>query len=173
MKIVSGHIEPKWDIKEFKDLDYKFDTHKDDDLLNEYAIAGHSKMHMTLWNYFQPNPFPNVVWDYIVPKFDLSYVSVAINLFTPGQYLPMHSDLYGKYTEFHGIKDLTIRRHMIMLEDSVQGQISQIGDFVLGSWKAGDWIAWEDDDVHAAYNMSMIDRYGIQLTGVPNFFLDK
>ena len=32
----SGHINPSWDIEEFKALDYKFDTHKDDALLNKF-----------------------------------------------------------------------------------------------------------------------------------------
>lgn len=161
----SGHIEPKWDIDEFKKLNYKFDTHKDDDLLNLFASHGHSKMYMTLWNYFQPNPFPPVVWDYIVPQFDLDHISVAINMFTPGQYLPLHYDLYGKYREYHGLDNEDITRCVIMLEDSVPGQISQACGRTIGEWRAGDWISWDNDDVHAIYNMSTENRYAIQLTG--------
>ena len=169
----SGHINPSWDIEEFKALDYKFDTHKDDGLLNKFASTGHSKMYMTLWNYFQPNPFPNVVFDYIVPQFDLENVSVAINLFTPGQYLPVHGDLYGKYKTFHGLTDQTITRHVIMLEDSVPGQVSQACDVTLGEWKAGDWISWDNGDPHAVYNFSMQNRYAIQLTGTPKIKQDE
>jgi len=162
----SGHIQPLWNIDEFKTLNYKFDTHKDDVLLNEFASHGHSKMYMTLYNYFQPSPFPDVVFDYIVPQFDLENISVAINLFKPGQYLPVHSDLYGKYKTHHGLTDQTITRCVIMLEDSVPGQISQAGATTLGAWKAGDWISWANDEPHAVYNMSTVDRYAIQLTGV-------
>lgn len=162
----SGHIDPTWNIAEFKELDYSFDTHKDDALLNQFASCGHSKMYMTLYNYFQPNPFPSVVFDYIVPQFDLDNISVAINLFKPGQYLPMHSDLYGKYKQYHALTNQTITRCVIMLEDSVPGQISQAGNITLGEWIAGDWISWENDDPHAVYNMSTQDRYAIQLTGV-------
>jgi hypothetical protein len=161
----SGHIEPNWDINEFKALNYKFDTHKDDNLLNEFASHGHSKMYMTLWNYFQPNPFPNVVWDYIVPQFSLDHVSVAINMFTPGQYLPLHYDLFGKYKQHHGLAKQDITRCIIMLEDSVPGQISQACGRTIGEWKAGDWISWDNDDIHAIYNMSTVNRYAIQLTG--------
>ena len=164
--ISQGHIDPKWDIEQFKQLDYTFDTHKDDALLNEFASHGHSKMYMTLYNYFQPKPFPPVVHDYIASFFDLDHISVAINLFKPGQYLPVHSDLYGKYKSFHKLKDETIVRAVIMLEDSVPGQISQAGDVTLGTWSAGDWISWENDDPHAVYNMSTKNRYAIQLTGV-------
>jgi len=161
-----GHIEPNWDIEDFKALNYNFDTHKDNELLDRYASCGHSKMYMTLYNYFQPNPFPSCVHDYIVPHFNLDYTGVAINLFKPAQYLPIHHDLYGKYKEVNGITTETVTRYMIMLEDSVQGQISQIGDFVTCTWKAGDWFSWDNDDPHAVYNMSTTNRYAIQLTGV-------
>lgn len=161
-----GHIDPKWNIDEFKKLDYKFDTHKDDNLLNQFASTGHSKMYMTLWNYFQPNPFPSVMFEYIVPQFDLDNISVAINLFTPGQYLPVHSDLYGKYRSYHNLTNETITRTVIMLEDSVPGQISQACGKTIGSWKAGFWLSWDNDDPHAVYNMSTQNRYAIQLTGV-------
>lgn len=162
----SGHITPNWDIEDFKTLNYNFDTHKDTELLNDYASHGHSKMYMTLYNYFQPNPFPDCVHNYIVPHFDLEHTGVAINLFKPGQYLPIHHDLYGMYKKVNGITNETITRYMIMLEDSVPGQISQIEDFVTGTWKAGDWFAWENETPHAVYNMSTQDRYAIQLTGV-------
>ena len=155
-----------YDIKEFKKLDYSFDTHKDNNLLNEFANVGHSKMYMTLYNYFQPKPFPSVVFDYIVPQFNLENISVAINLFTPGQYLPVHGDLYGKYKTFHNLTTENITRCVIMLEDSVPGQVSQACDKTVGTWKAGYWISWENNDPHAVYNMSKENRYGIQLTGV-------
>lgn len=161
-----GLIEPRWDIDDFKKLEYKFDTHKDNNLLNHFAAAGHSKMYMTLWNYFQPNPFPPVVFDYIVPHFDLDHISVAINLFTPGQYLPMHGDLYGKYKSYYNLTDETITRAIIMLEHSVHGQISQACGKTIGNWQAGYWISWDNDDPHAVYNMSDQNRYAIQLTGV-------
>lgn len=161
-----GYIDPKWDIEQFKSLDYKFDTHKDNNLLDQFACTGHSKQYMTLWNYFQPNPFPAVMFDYIVPQFDLDNISVAINMFTPGQYLPVHSDLYGKYREYHNLTDEDITRCVIMLEDSVPGQISQACDKTIGEWSAGYWISWDNSDPHAVYNMSTQNRYAIQLTGV-------
>lgn len=162
----SGHIEPKWDILEFKRLNYKHDTHKDKDLLDQYAEVGHRMESMTLYNYFQPNPFPPVVFDYIVPHFkNLEHVGVAINYFKPGQYLPVHVDLFGKYSAVHELDDEEITRIILMLEDSSPGQISQICDETIGNWKAGDWFQWDSDDPHAFYNFSMKDRYAIQITG--------
>lgn len=160
-----GHIEPNWDINEFRVLNYKYDTHKDQDLLDEYEAAGHSMDHMTLYNYFQPNPMPDIVWSYIVPQFPVDNVGIAINYFKPGQYLPIHVDLFEKYKTVNGLTDEAIVRIIIMLEDSVPGQISQVCDATYGKWSAGDWFSWDEPDPHAFYNFSMVDRYAIQLTG--------
>jgi hypothetical protein len=162
----TGHIEPNWNIEDFKTLNYKFDTHKDDRLLNEYASHGHSKMYMTLWNYFQPNPMPKSVDNYIIPAFDhLDHIAIAINLFKPGQYLPMHVDLFGRYKQVNKLNNEEVTRIIIMLEDSQPGQVSQACGKTFGEWVAGDWIQWDSDDPHAVYNLSMHNRYAIQITG--------
>lgn len=161
-----GHIEPQWNINEFKSLNYKFDTHKDQQLLDQYAESGHNMESMTLYNYFQPNPLPDCVFDYIVPHFDnLEHIGIAVNYFKPGQYLPVHVDLFGKYSKIHDLDNEEITRIIIMLEDSKPGQISQVCDQTIGKWSAGDWFQWDRDDPHAFYNFSMHDRYAIQLTG--------
>lgn len=161
-----GHIDPQWDIKEFKALNYKADTHKDQGLLEEYAQVGHNMESMTLYNYFQPNPLPECVEQYIIPCFDyLKNIGIAVNYFKPSQYLPVHVDLYGKYSAVHKLDDEEITRIIIMLEDSQLGQISQVGDETVGKWSAGDWFQWDKDDPHAFYNFSKHDRYAIQLTG--------
>ena len=161
-----GHIEPRWNINEFKSLNYKHDTHKDDQLLDKYEESGHDRSHMTLYNYFQPNPLPDCVFDYIVPHFEeLTHIGVAVNYFKPAQYLPVHVDLFGKYSAVHELDDEEITRIIIMLEDSQPGQISQVCDETIGKWSAGDWFQWDSDDPHAFYNFSTHDRYAIQLTG--------
>jgi hypothetical protein len=53
-----------------------------------------------------------------------------------------------------------------MLEDNCPGQILQIKDTCISSWKSGDCFGWKYDDLHAFYNFSMNDRYAIQITGV-------
>jgi hypothetical protein len=55
---------------------------------------------------------------------------------------------------------------MVMLEDNYPGQILQIKDICISSWKSGDCFGWKYDDLHAFYNFSMNDRYAIQITGV-------
>ena len=71
------------------------------------------------------------------------------------------------------IQVLKVSSNVIMLEDSVPGQVSQACDVTLGEWKAGDWISWDNGDPHAVYNFSMQNRYAIQLTGTPKIKQDE
>lgn len=163
-----GYFKPDWDIEEFKTLNYRFAPPPLGKVLDEFASVGHSKMYMTIFHCMQPNHFPSVVYDYILPQFDLSHVGVAANLLLPGQYLPNHIDYYHKYIEVHNLTDEPIRRYILFLEDSVRGQISQACGYTFGAWRAGDWIGWDRGDEHAVYNFSTVNRYALQITGVPN-----
>ena len=162
-----GQMYPKWDIEEFKTLEYKYDTHKDSELLDQYERLGHSRSNMTLYNYFEPNPMPSSIGDYILGNFPrFSHTSVAVNLFKPGQYLPVHVDLFERYRAVHGLdKSAKVVRAIVMLEHSEPGQISQACSSTYASWHAGFWLQWEEPDAHAFYNFSMKDRYAVQITG--------
>jgi len=164
--MVVGHITPCWDTQQIKDLQYKADYYQDTELIKKYAQSGHSMAHMTLFNYFEPNPMPEAA-SQIKKHFDhLANTSIAINKFTPGQYLPVHHDFYGKFKSVHQLDDAAnVMRIIIMIEDSVPGQILQVEDTSWCKWVAGDWIAWHNSAKHAFYNFSMVDRYAWQLTG--------
>ena len=159
------NIEPVWNMERYRALDYKLDHHKDTNLTQKYLDAGHSAEAMTLYNYFEPNPMPPSV-EYICSYFtELEKISVAVNLFKPGQYLPVHVDLYDAYKKLHGLTNEIIYRYIIMLEDGVDGQMSVIGDEAHTMWEAGDVFGWKDCDKHTFYNLSTEDRYAVQLTG--------
>ena len=160
-------IKPNWDIEEFKTLNYILSTHKDGKLVDQYLTSGHSKEKLSIYKYQLPNQMPKCVDDYIIPHFTfLDKVTPAVNYFKPGQYLPLHIDLYGKYIEINDITFENVIRCMVMLEDNSPGQILQITNKSIGSWKSGDCFYWNYDEIHAFYNFSMKDRYAIQLTGV-------
>lgn len=160
------HIQPKWNISEFYNLDYFLTTHKDQKLLDLYEKLGHSKNHMTLYNCHEPSFIPSCVNNYIKLKFDfLDNIAVAINYFKPGQYLPPHTDIFGKYIKIYNVEFEKIVRYVIMLDDGYDGQILQIKDDTFSNWKSGDCFGWKCDESHAFYNMSMKDRYAVQLTG--------
>lgn len=160
------HIKPQWDIEDFKNLDYTYATHNDPLLVNEYLWAGHNKEKLSIYKYHEPNPMPTCM-EYVKNLFsDWDSVGLAVNYFKPGQYLPLHVDLFGRYLKIHNTKPENVNRCMVMLEDSSPGQILQIDDVCHCKWKAGDCFYWEYETPHAFYNMSMIDRYAIQVTGV-------
>lgn len=162
-----NHINPNWDIKDFYNLNYELSTHKDEELVNQYLSSGHNKEKLSIYKYQLPNPMPRCVNEYIIPHFDfLDKVAAAVNYFKPGQYLPLHTDLFGKYVEINNIGSENVIRCMVMLEDNSPGQILQIKDTAYSTWKSGDCFYWDYDEIHAFYNFSMKDRYAIQITGV-------
>jgi len=163
----SGHIDPWWDPEQIKNLKFKLDFHKDSDLVQKYLNAGHSKDHIAIWNYFEPNPMPgdiSIFYNYFP---ELKKIAVAINKLTPGTYLPFHKDLYERYCTIHQVKNIKkIKRIIVMIEDALDGQIFQVGNQTMTNWLAGDWISWQGDQAHATYNLALQDRYAWQITGV-------
>jgi hypothetical protein len=150
-------------------LKYRYDTPYDTGnrgLIEKYMAAGHSYFNMSMYNCFETETLPIVITDYIKPAFaHLTNLSVAINMFRPGQYLPYHVDKFEKYRKLNNIVDEQIVRVILMLEDSKPGQILQVDNTTTGNWLAGDWFQWDAADYHTFYNLSVYDRYAIQLTG--------
>lgn len=162
-----SHIKPNWNIEDFYNLNYSWSTHQDAEVVDQYVNSGHSREKLSLYKYHLPNPMPKCVDEYILPQFSfLEKASPAVNYFKPGQYLPLHTDLYGRYMEINGVDSKNVVRCMVMLEDNSPGQILQIKDVAHSTWKAGDCFHWDYNDIHAFYNFSMKDRYAIQITGV-------
>lgn len=161
----TGHIEPIWSIDEYINLKYNQDT-VDDEYLNKFLDSGHNRDQMCLFNYFEPKAMPRSVV-YIKDHFkELNNLTAAINLVLPGQYMPLHSDLYirWKHINKHQTTE-NIIRIIVMLEDCEPGQILQIGSELHTNWKSGNWFSWQGETPHAIYNMSLKNRYAIQLTG--------
>ena len=163
-----GHITPYWNIEDFKSLEYKRAEYRGAELIKQYLDAGHHRESVELYNYFEPNPMPDSVYQHIVPHFNyLENVGVAVNLFKPGQFVPCHSDRYDRYKELHGLKSIEpIVRYVVMLEDGIPGQIMEIDKELYSYWRAGDVFGWSNTISHAFYNFSTQDRYAKQITGV-------
>ena len=162
-----NHVDPKWIITDFENLNYTFSTHRDEELVEDYVKSGHNRENMSMYKYHLPNKMPACIDDYILPKFNfLDNAAPAINYFKPGQYLPLHIDLFGRYAEIFNANPKNIIRCMVMLEDSSPGQILQVKDTAHCKWKSGDCFYWNYDEIHAFYNFSMNDRYAVQITGI-------
>ena len=161
------HIDPKWNISDFKSLKYVLSSHRDEELVEDYVRSGHNREKMSMHKYHLPNKMPACIDEYILPKFNfLNNAAPAINYFKPGQYLPLHIDLFGRYAEIYDADPKNIIRCMVMLEDSSPGQILQVKDTAYCKWKSGDCFYWNYNDLHAFYNLSRKDRYAVQITGV-------
>jgi hypothetical protein len=160
------HIKPNWNIEEFYNLDYSIADYHDSQEVDIYVSKGHVRKNIGLYKYHEPNPMPSCVNNLVITHFThLENLAVAVNLFKPGQYLPYHSDVYTRYKEIFDIKDKTISRTMVMLEDWKPGQILCINTSSYTNWIAGDCYIWHDYEQHTFINLSLFDRYALQITG--------
>ena len=160
-------IPVTWNLNSVAGLDFKKDFHKDLEMIDRYAKSGHEHSKMIIYNYWEPNPMPTGIAN--IKKFfpELNCTTLAVHKTPPGCYLPLHNDLYGVYRKMFNIhKDTSIVRLIVMLEDSLPGQIIQMDQETHGRWQAGQVFAWRDQTPHAIYNFSMRDRFAVQLTGV-------
>lgn len=161
-----SHIKPNWNIEDFYNLAYTIAPFHSDYQLNQYIQRGHIKENLYIYKYLEPNPMPDCVHNYIFSFFsELTNLVSAVNLFKPANYLPYHSDSYIRYKELFNIKTEVIVRSVVMLEDWEPGQIILIGRETYSDWKSGDVFSWENDTKHSFYNMSLVNRYALQITG--------
>ena len=163
---MNDRIDPQWNIQDYTNLKYNQDT-VDDGYLNNFLDAGHNRDQMCLYNYFEPQVMPTSI-SYIKSKFNfLTNLTAAVNLVLPGQYMPLHRDLYARWRHIHKITGIDkIMRIIVMLEDNNRGQFQQIENNIYNDWKAGEWFSWVGDAEHAVYNFSTKNRYAVQLTGL-------
>lgn len=163
---LEGSITPFWNIQQVKQLPFKLDKYKKTDLNELYVQNGHFEESLTLYNCFEQDIDIDLSQIYRHFSSLLENINLAVNLFKPGQYLPVHSDLYTKYRQLHSLdNDQSICRCIIFLEDWQQGQILQIGKTAYTDWKSGDWYGWTDSDEHSFFNLGIHNRYAVQLTG--------
>ena len=162
-------VEPCWNIDDFRNLDYKVNVAVKDypELARPYSNSGHPESQMKLAHYSDANSMPAGVAE-TRKTFEqcLDSVTVGVNCFYPGWYLPLHSDPYKGYCRQFGVGVDEVIRAIVMLENSVPGQIIQVGSQTYGNWCAGQVFSWSGLDLHAFYNMSTQVRYAFQVTGM-------
>ena len=156
-------IDVCWTRQDFVDLDYKS--------LGGYGTANfinftHDVYKKSINNdvYSMPNPMPKFV-DSVLKNFKYKIKAVAFNRTPPGNFLPLHCDLYTKFIEkFHIADPNQIHRFIIFLEHSKPGHLMQIENTVIADWSAGDYVDWSGSTKHAAYNLGWDHRYTLQIT---------
>lgn len=158
-----GHITPNWSAEDLNKLSFVEDYHKDKFLNETYIAAGHSLDQMRIGLLQEHMGLPEWVKE-VKSNFDLRNMTATIHRLRPGNYLPIHVDLYSKYKEITGVNG-NIHRIIVFLEDWQPGHMLDINNTIYNDWKAGDYVGWTDDTPHAAYNLGMSDRYTLQITG--------
>lgn len=158
------NINADWSDDDFVHLDYVTNFGWTLTPFSKYQKNEIFKQTMKVGNYSVPKTMPSFV-DTILQSFDYKIVVPAINKMEPGMFLPPHRDAYEKFMSYYGVKDASkIDRYLVFLQDSQPGQMVQIEKDIIGHWKKGDYIGWSGHTLHAAYNMSTVDRYVLQVT---------
>jgi len=159
-----GKIPTIWNIADVKDLQWQTVHHRDDVLNRELTDLGHNYDSMVIDICQQDQSLPS--WcQHIADSMNLRDAAVALHRMRPGKYLPLHSDLYGAYKRINNITNQHITRIIVFLENHKPGHMLDIDGDLICNWTAGDWVSWQDDTIHAAYNMGTEDRYTLQITG--------
>ena len=159
-----GRMPITWNIADVLNLEWQTAHHRDDAMNKKLASLGHNYESMVIDICQQDQALPSWCYD-IADSMNLSKPAAALHRMRPGKYLPLHSDLYGAYKRINNITTQTITRIIVFLEDHKPGHMLDIDSDVICKWSAGDWVSWEDDTIHAAYNMGTEDRYTLQITG--------
>jgi hypothetical protein len=163
--IILGKIPVTWTAQDYESCNYQ--TH-----LNPYrgftasGVQDKTKMSKELniglsICYNIPNTISNNL-----KHFNLLKMSLQLQKYSPGEYLPFHSDRYSTYKKFNKIsKNKKIVRIILFLHDQQPGQQLWIEDQMYPG-KAGDYVGWTDDTRHMAANLSGVNRFNLQITGV-------
>lgn len=159
-----GKIEPTWNKEDLKNLLFVDETHRDKELNNTYVTAGHNLQNMAIGILQENMIFPD--WAIKVKQnFNFKNITTTIHRLRPGNYLPIHFDLYQNYKKIFNVSTENIYRIIVFLEDWQPGHMLDINNKIYNNWSAGDYVGWINDTPHAAYNFGLNDRYTLQITG--------
>lgn len=157
-----------WQTKH-RELEYKLDYLKDEQLLSLWSMNGIQKDQTKIYLHQMIDPYDwmNDVVKQIIETNSLKYPSFAFHKIPPGNFLGMHSDKYGLFRKKHHIQDINkIKRIIVFLEDAVDGHILIVGNNSYINWKKGESVSWVGDQKHLAANLGLQDRYTFQITGL-------
>jgi hypothetical protein len=164
-----GNIAVCWKSSDYENLNFKKRYHRyskkkiigfDTDKKN-FKLYGDNLSVLVGDSFQTPAIFIKIASDFLLKE-----TVVNVNKYEPGMILPWHKDTYVTYAKNKKIKDIElIVRIIIFLNDSVPGQQLWIGDsFCYGP--AGSWFSWQGEESHMAANLSLENRYVLQITGL-------
>ena len=155
---------PFWELLH-RDLPYVNEPFNNDHDVEHWRQLGYTQSRFTGDLYDMRFPEPD--WMAAVREFiPVENFAWALYRMRPGDVLPEHGDIYLRYREIYGIKDIAkIRRYIIFLEDWQSGHYLEVDKTPVLQWRAGEGVYWHGDTPHLAANMGKTSRYTLQITG--------
>ena len=157
-----GHIDPWWDDT-FKTFEYKYLPHKDEQMVRKWEEQGYANMHLNgAIHPLNDSEYAKPFLEY----FGWKDSGAALYEMSTGDVLPVHKDHYITYQRVFNITDTSeIWRAIVFMDDWKSGHYFEINDTPVVGWKRGDYVVWNYDVAHMAFNLGIEKRYTLQITG--------
>jgi len=164
-KWYTGHIASWWNLKH-RDLNYINEPFNDQSSVAKWRTLGYTQQRFTGDMYDMQFIQPDWIDGFGAYFKTWKNLSWSVYRMSPGTILPNHSDTYKRYIKIHNLKNSNnIWRAVVFLEDWQSGHYLELNNTPISQWKAGNFVAWNDDVEHLAANIGETDRYTLQLTG--------
>jgi len=158
--MITGSIKKSWTTKDYVNGPWRKNSNP---FIGFKTSNKNKKLYSNIQVYI--NNKVNKKFLQIAKKFKLKNTVIALNKMTPGQILPFHTDKYATYSKRNSVKNKkNIIRIVVFLEDTVPGQQLWINDKICVG-KAGSYFGWQGQVEHMAANLSLKNRYTLQITG--------
>lgn len=166
-EILSGQVDPIWDMEEVKNLQYFYEPFNDPETTQRWKDI-YSSEFRTGWqaDFRSPQPacqeqvFANIATQ--IPN--ISNQGFSWYRMLPGEMIPEHSDTYINYCRYHNVPKEQAVRILVLLEDWHPGYLLEVAGKSYSHYPAGTWILWHADTPHMAGNLSTVPRYTLQIT---------
>jgi len=160
-----GHVTPWWNDS-FKQLDYVWTPLTNDDDEKRWKQEGYVGLTLNGAIYNNKRPMPDYAKPFLT-LFDWDNVGISFFRMDTMCALPLHQDQYNTYRKLFNITDPgVIWRCIVFLEDWKSGHYFEIDGSAHMNWRAGDYVAWNNDVPHYAGNFGLEPRYTMQITGM-------
>lgn len=81
-----------------------------------------------------------------------------------GHVVPPHKDHFKNFAKYHKVALHKIKRRLVFIEDWKSGHFFQVNDKVFTNWRSGDFVEWQQKDIHLGGNFGLNPRYVLQIT---------
>lgn len=162
---LNGPLPITWEIEKIKELDWYLPAYKNKEGCQKAFDLGYTWDHLNLYR----TPFSDVSKQPELketlkhfPNFEKAMIWFQKQ--KPGAAVSTHKDpclpnMYNMYWgSDHGIPEDKFRRAIVYLEDHKDGHLNTIDGRAFYSWKAGNYLWWDNQTPHSAVNFGTEDK---------------